>query len=480
MPTFHGGSGNDELSGTNSADEIFGYKGRDIIFGSPGADLIDGGQDAATLPDRIGDTVNYAGSNRAVQIDLREVVQHGGHAEGDQLYSIENVIGSSYADDLQASETTFLLEGGRGADMIRGWLGHGTASYAGALSAVQIDLNVVTQSGGDAQGDRYYGIQDVLGSEFNDAILGNFFSNTLYGGGGNDTFQGGPGNDHIFGGEGRDTLRLDSFMPEPGGQIVNGVLVTLGEGGTQGGAYYFDFGSQDTISSIENVIGSNYRDDVNGNSADNEFRGGQGNDTLSGNAGRDKLFGDNDDDMLDGGAEADQLDGGDGYDTAVYLGSSSGVTVSLLPGQVGSGRDAQGDTLVRIEHLTGSRYDDTLTGDGVFNILNGGEGNDILNGGEGRDKLIGGKGNDTLSGGPDGGRDIFVFDLFSEGGGQPRDIGNDKITDWQSIDSLEFLYGPLNMNVNATQVGNDTVLTIDGVLGSITVLNTQYSMFDFL
>ena len=95
MPTFHGGSGNDELSGTNSADEIFGYKGRDIIFGSPGADLIDGGQDAATLPDRIGDTVNYAGSNRAVQIDLREVVQHGGHAEGDQLYSIENVIGSS-------------------------------------------------------------------------------------------------------------------------------------------------------------------------------------------------------------------------------------------------------------------------------------------------------------------------------------------------------------------------------------------------
>jgi Ca2+-binding RTX toxin-like protein len=130
--------------------------------------------------------------------------------------------------------------------------------------------------------------------------------------------------------------------------------------------------------------------------------------------------------------------------------------------------------------LFGSIYDDKLTGNEDYNILNGYLGNDILVGGKGRDTLIGGEGNDTLTGGVDDmlARDTFVFELFNEG--SQAKIGYDVITDWQSVDQLEFLHAPPNMDVIASQVGNDTVLTIANVQGSITILNTQASQFDFL
>ncbi len=65
------------------------------------------------------------------------------------------------------------------------------------------------------------------------------------------------------------------------------------------------------------------------------------------------------------------LDGGAGIDTASYAASSAGVSVSLMTG-LGSGGDAQGDTLIRIENLTGSALDDTLEGNGGTNVLTGG------------------------------------------------------------------------------------------------------------
>ena len=43
---------------------------------------------------------------------------------------------------------------------------------------------------------------------------------------------------------------------------------------------------------------------------------------------------------------------------------------------LGSGGDAQGDTLIRIENLTGSALDDTLEGNGGTNVLTGGAGAD--------------------------------------------------------------------------------------------------------
>ena len=93
-----------------------------------------------------------------------------------------------------------------------------------------------------------------------------------------------------------------------------------------------------------------------------ELRGGGEGDTLNGGEGND---------WIDGGAGADRIDGGDGTDTVSYISSGGGVTVSLALGDnepqkarvQGTADDAAGDTLIGIEWLAGSTFDDTLTGD---------------------------------------------------------------------------------------------------------------------
>jgi len=112
------------------------------------------------------------------------------------------------------------------------------------------------------------------------------------------------------------------------------------------------------------------------------FTGTDGNDYLpaegQSHAGDEVFRGLGGNDVLVGGPGADTLDGGDGVDTASYITSRVGVTVNLSTG-VGSGGDAQGDTLISIENLTGSRFADTLIGNDSANLLrdSGGEGNDL-------------------------------------------------------------------------------------------------------
>lgn len=77
-------------------------------------------------------------------------------------------------------------------------------------------------------------------------------------------------------------------------------------------------------------------------------------------------------DILAGGG-GDTLDGGDDIDTESYFDVLSSVMVDLAQGN-GIGGDAQGDTLLNIENVTGSAFDDTLIGDADNNVLTGGEG----------------------------------------------------------------------------------------------------------
>ncbi len=72
------------------------------------------------------------------------------------------------------------------------------------------------------------------------------------------------------------------------------------------------------------------------------------------------------------------------------------MAVDLATG-FGSGGDAQGDTVISIETLVGSAYNDTLAGAAGANTLAGGAGNDVLRGGAGADALQGGTGIDAAS-----------------------------------------------------------------------------------
>ena len=62
------------------------------------------------------------------------------------------------------------------------------------------------------------------------------------------------------------------------------------------------------------------------------------------------------------------------------------MTVTLGAGGTGTATDGWGDTdtLLNIERISGSSFDDTLTGNGGGNRLQGNEGDDLLRGNGGK------------------------------------------------------------------------------------------------
>ena len=227
---------------------------------------------------------------------------------------------------------------------------------------------------------------DVLsGADGNDVLIGLGGDDTLDGGNGDDVLRGGPGNDTLIGGAGNDTASYSD--------ATAGVTVSLALTGAQ-----VTGAGTDSLSGIENLTGSAFNDVLTGNGDANRIDAGLGNDTLDGGDGNDTLDGGDGDDVLRGGAGDDILSGGAGNDTALYNTATVGVTVNLaLAGAQVTG--AGTDTLSGIENLTGSAYNDVLTGDAGANRISAGVGNDVLNGGGGDDTLAGGAGTNTIDGG---------------------------------------------------------------------------------
>ena len=149
-------------------------------------------------------------------------------------------------------------------------------------------------------------------------------------------------------------------------------------------------------------------------------KGTNGPDVLEGTDGPDVLMGFGGDDVLEGFAGADLLDGGSSGeflgDRAIYDSSDAGVTIVLFEG-TGVGGDAEGDTLIGIENVTGSCFDDVIVGSDADNVSTAsaattcwrapaattrstaGSATDTLDGGGGNDRLDGGFGADSADGG---------------------------------------------------------------------------------
>jgi len=415
---------NDTLTGNALANQISGLGGRDTLAGLGGNDTLDGGAGD--------DTADYTGANSAVQINLGTGTPTAGGDGSDTLISIENLIGSGFADSLTGSigansfsggsgNDTLLgdagndtLAGGAGNDSINGGADLDTASYADALSAVTVSLSSGL-AGGGAGNDTLTGIENLIGSGYADTLTGSSAANDLQGGGGADSLAGGVGNDTLDGGLGDDTLDggADFDFASYAG-AASGVQVSLLLAGAQ-----FTGSGIDTLVSIENINGSDFGDRLTGNALANQISGLGGRDTLAGLGG---------DDTLDGGA---------GEDTADYTEANSAVQVNLGTGVTTTGGDGS-DTLISIENLWGTFFADTLIGNAASNLIKGGAGNDTIDGGDGSDTLYGsqefdffqeendsisgGAGNDTLEGGY--GNDILL-------GG----VGDDKLNEWDDDSS---------------------------------------------
>ena len=219
-----------------------------------------------------------------------------------------------------------------------------------------------------------------------DTIFGEGYDDFLFGGDGNDTLHGGHGADLLHGGADLDTASY--IFPGYGAQ--SGVTVDLKTGAAFGGD-----AAGDILISIENLEGSPWDDTLIGDDGDNMLSGGLGHDVLVGGDGEDRLFGWVDDDWLQGGGGADDLDGGDGIDMVNYSDFSEAVWIVLASGNgwgKGYGGSAEGDELKSIESVTGSLYDDFLSGNDEENELRGSAGNDTLKGGGGADDRLGAEG----------------------------------------------------------------------------------------
>jgi serralysin len=252
----------------------------------------------------------------------------------------ETLIGTSAADKLFGLGGNDILKGLAGPDLLDGGTDTDTANYSGSAAFVTVHLDTGKGSGGDAEGDTYVSLENVVGSSFGDSLFGNSFANQLEGGLGNDTISGGGGNDNLLGGGGGDFLEggtgFDVINGGSGQDQVSyansaGVIVNLTTGLTIGGE-----AAGDTFTSIENLVGSTGDDNLTGTAGVNVLNGSTGNDRLFGRAGND---------LMVGSSGADTMTGGDGADTFAFNFTSDSPAGFFVRDVIQDFRHDQGDVL---------------------------------------------------------------------------------------------------------------------------------------
>jgi VCBS repeat-containing protein len=458
----------ENLTGTEHDDTLAGNGSANVLDGGEGNDVLDGGSGADTLSGGNGsDTASYLSAGSAVTVNLaaQGSAQNTGGGGNDTLNAIENLTGSGFNDTLTGNSVDNVLDGGTGNDTLDGGLGNDTliggvgagdtATYATAGAGVTASL--VTQSAtGGAGTDTYSGIENLTGSGFTDLLTGDGGANILRGGAGDDILDGGEGNDTLDGGVG--TNDRVSYAAAASAVTVNLALTTAQVTGM----------GTDTLTNIEQAVGSNFADSLTGNGGANTLWGGDAGDVLNGAGGNDTIYGDDGNDTIDGGANNDTLDGGLGIDTLSFASATAFVIVGLDLTVQQNTNGAGIDTVSNFENLTGSSFNDNLTGDAQANVIAGGNGNDTIEGGLGDDTLDGGAGTGDFASYLNASSGVTV-NLSLAGPQNTIGAGVDALTGFENINGSGFndtLTGNAGANSLSGGNGDDQ---LDGGAGTDTL-----------
>ena len=174
--TVSGAGGNDRFIARDIATTAHGDAGDDYLASGVAVDTFDGGDG--------NDTVDYVRGIAAISVTLADTGAATA-SDGDRLTSVENLIGSRYADTFVGNSADNRLEGSTGDDSLAG---------AGGADAL---------FGGNGDDTLAGGIGD-------DRLTGEAGDDVLDGGDGADVLNGGSGRDMLTGGAGSDTFR---FLP---------------------------------------------------------------------------------------------------------------------------------------------------------------------------------------------------------------------------------------------------------------------------
>jgi Ca2+-binding RTX toxin-like protein len=211
---------------------------------------------------------------------------------------------------------------------------------------------------GDEQANNLEGTaaaDTILGDAGDDILSGLEGDDTLLGELGSDILRGGPGNDRLDGGEG--VLDGIDYGDSPLGVVVDLLAGIAADG----------FGGTDSIANVNAVRGSANVDILRGSDGETleDFVGGAGDDTIDGRGGLDQI--------------------NYAFEQTFF---GSGVVVDLA---AGTALDTFGnrDTLISIESVLGTLFDDVITGsDGSGELFVPQAGNDTIDGGGGVDDLL--------------------------------------------------------------------------------------------
>ncbi|MEM6904981.1 MAG: hypothetical protein AAF568_03735, partial [Pseudomonadota bacterium] len=470
-----GDSGANTLNGAVGDDSITAGEGNDLLIGAQGGDALNGGAGI--------DTADYSASNSGVTVSLSAGTGQRGHAQGDSLIAIENLVGSDFADTLTGNNANNVLSLGlfEGATQSvreevdgRGGLDTLVLDYRDApfpdrgfdviLNATGIgNLGQTSAFGfGTLQFGSIFGIEALrlrLSEAADDVITRQDANDVIETFGGNDNISAGLGVDIVRAGDGDDSVtRLPGTLANGLGRL-NTAAALVGQqtyfldGGAGIDILNIDLSTENqsfdfTISNLPSGISALAQIDLPLASVTNfELLGdvftGNGNDIIRLiNDTRASLIstgGGND--IVNAGLGRDYLDGGALIDTLEVdyssLQGSGGITMTLAQATNVDGLNRDGIIAYNFSNqvefidfervvLTGSRDGDTLRGleQGPFftgDSIAGDLGDDTIFGGGGNDTLVGGLGRDELFGGD--GNDLLIAGVGSaEGGTDPGNL----------------------------------------------------------
>lgn len=345
-------------------------------------------------------------------------------------------------DTLKGFGGNDLLSGGGGSNVIDGGGGEDAAVYQEAQAGVYVDLTAIEHTA--------VGASSVDSGTYAWAWNGEIEFN-------------------VDGTLPYDLAGLVSYLADNDVDIIN--YLTASSTGT----------GFDLISKVENVIGSDHDDTIIG-SADDDA-------ALLGEAGNDSIMAMAGDDTLYTSLGSDTLDGGDGTDTLAFLDPAAGASVNLLLNAVIDDGNGVSHTVLNLENIIGTSFEDSLIGDDNANMIETGNGGgtvrgfggaDTLTGGGGQDTIFGLDGDDRISGGRkadrlvggDGNDKIFGDagnDALSGGAGKNGlygGVGDDFLTGTGSFDTLQGGSGADLLNAP----GSGNLMNLVGGLGNDSLL----------